>query len=183
MSAQPKKKEGIGARIRALRGDESQEAFAKRVGLTRSALANYELERTRPKRAIIYRIASAAGVSPDAIDDGGEVDLDEALAFLGAKTSTDKMQDLTPDERALVRLLRACDEETVLEVVQAIISTIEEGRFLKPLLDVGTVSQDWALMKKIEADGGRYLKGFTRDTITGLLEALPTDTSSKDEQD
>jgi len=32
MPAQPSKENKIGARIRSLRGEESQEAFAKRVG-------------------------------------------------------------------------------------------------------------------------------------------------------
>lgn len=173
MSAQDQKGNGIGARIRAARGDESQEAFAKRVGITRSALANYELERTRPKREIILRIAEAAGVAPTAIVEGTVADLDELLTMLGGKSATKREADLTPDERALVRLLRACEEDTVKDVVQTIIEAFESGHLAEAFVDPATVEGDFLLLRKIEADNGRHLKGVTRDTIKQVLARLP----------
>jgi len=46
--------------IRELRGDLSQAQFAKKVGVSQSAIANYELGRI-PKQEILERIAKAAG--------------------------------------------------------------------------------------------------------------------------
>lgn len=100
-------------------------------------------------------------------------DLEELLNMLGGKYGTEGLAELTEDERAIVRLLRACEEETVELVVKAIVEAVDQGRFLRSLLDVGTVSDDFIRLKKIEADGGRYIKGFTRDTIKSVLAHLP----------
>lgn len=174
MSAQPhnSKEGGIGARIRSLRGDESQESFAKRAGITRSALANYELNRTRPKRHILEKIANAGGVSWLALSDGTASDLDELLTMLGGKSGTNKETELTPQERAIIRILRACDEKTALQVANALLSAVEESRVDRLMLDAGTLEQDINLLMVIVADGGRYLKGFTRDSITQILARL-----------
>ena len=46
--------------IRMLRGNLSQAEFAKKVGISQSAIANYELGRF-PKPEILDKIAAAAG--------------------------------------------------------------------------------------------------------------------------
>lgn len=46
--------------IRKLRGDLSQAEFAKKVGISQGAIANYELGRF-PKPEILDKIAAAAG--------------------------------------------------------------------------------------------------------------------------
>lgn len=171
MSAQPEKTDGIGARIRSLRGDESQEAFAKRAGITRSALANYELNRTRPKRSVLEKIARAGGVSWVALSEGNASDLEELLTMLGGKgTSTEA--ELSPQERAIVRVLRACDEDTSLRVVRTLLAAIDERRLEQSIIDVANFEKDVAWLLAIEADAGRYIKGFSRDTITQILARL-----------
>lgn len=47
---------GLGERLRRLQGERSQE-FGALVGLTRSAVANYETERTTPKPSILNEIS------------------------------------------------------------------------------------------------------------------------------
>lgn len=48
---------GYGARLRALRGDRSLEEIAEKVGITRSALYQYETEERTPRDE--YKVALA----------------------------------------------------------------------------------------------------------------------------
>lgn len=54
--------EAIGRRIRNARGAASQEDFAAAIGVSRSALTNYEAGRRLPNDEVLARIAQASGV-------------------------------------------------------------------------------------------------------------------------
>lgn len=53
----------IGARIRIVRGQESQEAFASSLGISKGSLGFYERDENLPNAAIIAKICSQKGVS------------------------------------------------------------------------------------------------------------------------
>jgi len=56
----------IGARIKAARGQRTQDEFAELIGVSRSALTNYEAGRRLPNDLVIKRISEVAGLSePD----------------------------------------------------------------------------------------------------------------------
>jgi hypothetical protein len=113
-----------------------------------------------------------AGVSASAIKLGVAGDLDELLTMLGGKASTDRETDLTAHERALVRALRGCHEDTVKQVVEAILRAIGEGRVIKAAVDPATFEQDVQYLMLIHEDKGRYMRGQTRDVITSVLARL-----------
>lgn len=171
MTQEPSAK-AIGKRIRALRGDETQADFAEKIGLTRAALANYETGRTVPKDIVILKIANLTGVEPSSIASTEAYSFDDLAALLGAKRQVDGLADLTPDERAFIRLLRACDEETVLTVAGYILDAVQAGRINRYALDPLTFEFDVTMLAKVRADGGRYIKGMSRDTLRSLLEGL-----------
>ncbi len=60
-----KKPETVSRRLRFLRGKETQEAFSKRVGISRSALANYETGRSVPNSFVLNQISEKCGVAED----------------------------------------------------------------------------------------------------------------------
>jgi len=57
--------ETIGARIRAVRGQDSQEAFASVLGISKGSLGFYERGENLPNAEVISKICSIKGVSAD----------------------------------------------------------------------------------------------------------------------
>lgn len=91
--------DGAGARIRAARQARgmTQHELAETVGVSRSAVAQWETDRAGQVRANLSRIAAALGVSVEYVVTGG------------APEGAAKAEDAT--ELALLRLYRACAEE------------------------------------------------------------------------
>lgn len=52
-----------GEKIRALRGERTQSAVAKAVGITKSALAMYERDERRPRDEVKIKLANYFGCS------------------------------------------------------------------------------------------------------------------------
>ncbi len=163
---------GVAQRLRSLRGEESQEAFSQRVGLTRSALANYETGRTIPKPSVLRQIAQRLGVSENLLIDGIARDHIELLASLGIQDEAASLPGLTADEKAIVRILRVCDAEVVNEVVAVITSSLEARRFARDLADPATVVEDIARLFQILDSKGVYERGITPDTLSQITSFL-----------
>lgn len=162
----------LGERIRRVRGEQSQEAFAKRVGLTRSALANYETGRTRPKPSVVRRISEASGLPLSALT-GGEVrDFSELAGALGIHDEVGTLPGLTKDEKAIVRVLRLCPASTALSVVSSLVTALEEQSFSKELADLGTIVDDIARLYQIVASDGFYERGVTPDALRAIVDML-----------
>ena len=91
---------GTGARIRAARKDRSmtQDDLARAVGVSRSAVAQWETDRSGQVGANLTRVASALGVTA-AFLLAGEMRIGADTVAEGAT------------EMALLRLYRACSEE------------------------------------------------------------------------
>jgi len=58
-------KQTFADRLRLLRGGESQSAFARRIGVTRKTVVNYETRGTMPRGAVLIEICKQCGVSQD----------------------------------------------------------------------------------------------------------------------
>jgi transcriptional regulator with XRE-family HTH domain len=89
----------VGDRIRAVRNERgwTQDALAAAVGVSRSAVAQWETDRAGQVRTNLSRVAAALGVSVEYLLHGVNPQLG-----LGAESD---------DELALLRLYRACDAE------------------------------------------------------------------------
>ena len=89
--------DGAGARIREARRARgmTQQDLAHSVGVSRSAVAQWETDRAGQVRANLSRIAAALGVSVGYLVEGGP------LADMAACSA---------DELAMLRLYRACSE-------------------------------------------------------------------------
>lgn len=91
--------ETVGARIRAARlaRGMTQADLAEEVGVSRSAVAQWETERSGQVRGNLTRIASVLGVTVEHLLSGGS-----ATGLVGPENAT---------ELALLRLYRACTED------------------------------------------------------------------------
>jgi len=56
--------EGIGNRIKSIRGFDSQDAFAKRIGVHKSTVIRYEKEESYPDAIVIFRICHIYTINP-----------------------------------------------------------------------------------------------------------------------
>lgn len=162
----------VGRRIRALRGDRTQADFAELVGVTRSALANYETGRTVPNRFVVMKMASALGVAPSAISTGQTDSFEELALMLGAKSAINGVNDLTGDEKAIVRSLRACENEIAANVAAEILKAFEEKKFEKSLVDALTFPDDYIAINAVANGSRNFERGITVKSLQSMMERL-----------
>lgn len=161
---------GIGRRIRFLRGDLSQTAFAEIIGVSRAALANYETGRTRPNEKIIRAISEAWSASPEFILEGEVQNVEELATSLGMGSNTP--DDLSADEWSVVRILGVCDSETIQKAVEAIVKGFSKSDEAKELACKGTVIEDLSRLLMV-AEGRRdYQRGVRSANLEPMLDAL-----------
>ena len=149
----------IAKRLRFMRGKETQEAFAKRIGISRSALANYETGRSRPDDFTLAQIIEKTGVPPDYFASyphpSSAVSLEAAVGSL----IDGRVPDWSHDEATVIRILRLCDHGTVLKVLRLIKEGASKQEVTLVLSDVFTVQEDLQRLHDL-ADGNRsFMKG------------------------
>lgn len=161
MSTQDQKRE-LGVRLRQLRGDQSQEEFAQEIGLTRSALANYETGRTMPKRAVIKEISRRLGMSDDYLISGqvrNEFELNRALTGHHLLSRHEESRD----ELAVVEAMRAVDPQTVSEVVAALLRDLGENAESRDRLGSEKLGVIVHRLHIIHHAGGEFTKGMSQE--------------------
>jgi len=160
----------LGRRIKFLRGELSQSEFAKKVGVSRAALANYETGRTIPAPEVIEAICDVSGVTSAFLSSGKAREADHILDLLGL--NDDSAGSLTADEWAIVRGLRVCKPE----VVRRVVALISEGYFenRRGLADPDPIllGEDFRKLASIVEKSGQYQKGAAQENKTQLLLAL-----------
>lgn len=160
----------VGRRIRALRGNRTQADFAELLGVTRSALANYETGRTVPSRFTVLKMASALGVSPSAIATGHTESFEELALMLGAKGAVSGVNDLTGDEKAIIRGLRACESEIAIRVAAEIVKAFENKNFERSLVDALTFPDDYVALTSIANGSKSFERGITVKSLQSIME-------------
>lgn len=148
-----------------MRGDASQLDFASAFGLTRSALANYELGRSRPPKSLLEKIKERTGLD---IDTGPELqDFEDELRGLVGDGSK-----LTEDEWAVVRILRVALPEDARRVVKELVSCIEQRKAGLQLADPQFVAMDLARLYVIAGGHADYLRGVSGQNVVELARTL-----------
>lgn len=146
----------IGRRLRFLRGDETQEVFSKRIGVSRSSLANYETGRAVPDRFKLDKIAKACGVSPAYFLEPNDEEPGVAT-LVGA--IVEGRPDFTEDELAFVRLLRTLDPDTIVQIVESILHAVSTQPMAGHLTRFLHLEDDVMRLDAIREDGGHFDKG------------------------
>lgn len=168
----PSSTDGIAARLRRLRGEESQDAFSRKIGLTRSALANYETGRTAPKRSILRKICQRLGISESALIDSEAHDYTDLLGAMGVYKEAGTLPGLTNDEKAFVRLLRLCRWEAVEHIAKAILTDLEQSGAARDFADPLTSVDDLVAVSKIVEHKGLYEKCMSPNAFDALSELI-----------
>lgn len=160
----------LGRRIKFLRGELSQHEFAKKIGISRAALANYETGRTVPNESVIRSISSALEISTNFLETGRAKEEDRLLHLFGLGRVQSDL--LTPDEWSVVRGLRACNREKVLQAVQIIADGYFAAQKRGDISDPLGFADDALRLGKIREAGGRFVKGPDEDSVTDRMMAL-----------
>lgn len=107
---------GIGAKIKLARelNNLTQKQLAEMVGVTSSAITNYENNTSHPKEPILYKLMSALNV------DANFLFSDYFEANKKPADEIDGLADLTPKQKELFFLLKKLSPEQ-LEAVLAVI--------------------------------------------------------------
>ncbi len=162
---------GLGERLRRLRGERSQEEFGALVGLTRSAVANYETERTTPKPSILKDISRKLGISEDFLLTGrvrNECELNMVVAGRGILNECHE----TDDELAIIHVLRAASPEAVREIVERLLKAVEDDSSMRGRLRGLRIDEDIARLGAIYQSGGVFQQGGSEEENDAFLQAL-----------
>lgn len=126
----------IGDRIRDARGERTQEEFAEAIGVSRSALTNYEAGRRLPNDLILKKIAEVSGVGEPALLFGPTVtpfELYRQRVNEAAMEAAQKRPGYIPrfmisdDEYAVIALLRLMQIDGLyLPLIRAIVDNAKE---------------------------------------------------------
>jgi transcriptional regulator with XRE-family HTH domain len=159
----------LAQRIRQLRGEKSQAEFARFVGLTRSALANYETGRTTPKPSLLREISLKLGISEDFLLSGR---VRNEYEFNYVATGKGFLNDSfeSRDELSLLRVMRAARPNNIARVVGILLDDISDHAESREELKGVTAQHDLARLGEILRANGAYEKGSTGDANDALLQ-------------
>lgn len=148
----------VADRIRYVRGNETQAQFSKRVGISRSALANYETGRSKPNAFALRQISEKTG-HPLSFFDNQEINEADDWFETAKRSVLEGAPKLTDDELSLIRCLRMCDDQTVGQLVETIQSAIEESPYRGTYEQLLFFDTDMGRLEKIRRLDGRYARG------------------------
>lgn len=163
-------RDAVARRIRFVRGAMSQAAFAERIGVSRSAVANYETGRTVPPVEVLKAISEAFGLSSEFLKTGDVKSAAELATAVGLSPS--HPDTLTEDEWAIARVLRLTDPEVVTNVVRIILDALTLDEEAKRLADPMTIEIDVARLLMILERRGQYHRGISRGNVDSLVAEL-----------
>lgn len=144
----------FGRKLRSLRGNRTQAELAEQAGLTRSAVANYELGRSIPTDAVVEALANVLQVEFEALRQ--EPDTDDFVDVMKGEFPPDG--SLSPDELALIRLLRCAPYEIIVDTVRQLIDYIESDgkafRFMDEAQSAADLARLYRTLKRGEWRSG-----------------------------
>lgn len=98
----------IGSRIRQLREDSNltQEQLAKKVGVTKSAIGNYEQNISSPKESVLYKLIEVLNCDANYIfQDGFEFKSDQINLTIKEQDHVKKYRSLNVDGKEMVDMI------------------------------------------------------------------------------
>ena len=166
----------IGARIRKIRGQMTQNDFGAIIGVGRVAVANYEAGRRLPNREILGKIAKAGNVSPNWIisGDGHDQDREEIISrtrkhmALYDEFGALPKACLSDDERALLNLIRNLDPNIQMDVFSFVVKQYQTN---PPVLEPIELNENLARVEKI-IKKGRFTNGIDYQDFVNELEKV-----------
>lgn len=149
----------LGQRLRHLRGEATQEDFARLLGISRAALANYETERTRPKPSQLREFSRRIGISDDFLLNGSIRNELELNLVMGGPLHIDVPRYDTPDEQSFVRMIRLCRPDAIARIASVLLQEVEENPGARASADPLHASDDLTRIAAIARDGTVFQRG------------------------
>ncbi len=149
----------VARRIRFLRGEDTQETFAKRMGISRSALANYETGRSTPDSFALSKIAKACGIPEDYFTSSHDpLEANHSLAAtVGAVVEGGP--DWTEDEATFVRMLRLSDQGTIRAVIGMMLDGVADREVTVQLRTIYSINEDLQRLVEVQSRKREFSKG------------------------
>ena len=85
---------------------------------------------------------------------------------------SDQPSGITDDEVAIVRIMRICSSDTVLKIVKALTSEIEDSSEARRLADPLTAITDLERLYTIISMDGIYERGVTQQNLEVLIREI-----------
>lgn len=162
-TAQIAQARAVGQALRKRRGQMTQAEVAEKAGITRSALANYELGRTIPPLAVIERLAPVFNVDVEALLPAPNPDdWDEVPFTLNPQVSEDEM--------SLLRVLRTASDEVVCNVVAHLLHLLETKEDAFRFSDQERATKDVASLYRARMHG--QLRRLTADNVAKIARRM-----------
>ncbi|MDT8854628.1 helix-turn-helix transcriptional regulator [Paracoccaceae bacterium Fryx2] len=155
-------------RIRFLRGENTQEEFSRKVGISRSALANYESGRSLPNEYVLAQIAARCEISESFFDDADLTPGLNGAALLGK--IVEGTPDWTDDELAMVRLLRLVPAPVAAKIAADLVEAATTTELSGMIASFGSLTRDVATVMAVQARGGLFRKGSVDLTGDALAQ-------------
>lgn len=165
----------IGGRIRSARGETTQEDFAAAIGVSRSALTNYEAGRRLPNDLILTRISEISGCPVPQLLFGQTVVPFEAYRHRVEEEAIREAQKrpgfiprfmISDDELALISLLRWMDiDSSPLPIVKSVLEHAKGVIASQRLPGAPAVAWGEAYLERLETavSTGRFEHGYDPD--------------------
>jgi len=135
------------------------------LGITRSALANYELGRSSPPQTFLDRLKDRLGVD---VDTGPELaDFEEHIRSIVGDGSR-----LTEDEWAVVRTLRVAQPDDTRRVVAELVACIERRKEGLNLVDPQSLAGDLARLYMIAGGHAEFIRGISGAGVVQIARAI-----------
>ena len=149
----------VAKRIRFLRGDETQATFAQRIGISRSALANYETGRSTPDSFTLSKIVKNCDISEDYFTSNVDPldSVPSGASVLGI--AVEGVPDWTDDEAAVVRMLRICDQEAIQKVIGGVLAAANAQEVTARLSTIFTIGDDFKRLVEVQERKREFSKG------------------------
>lgn len=160
----------FGKLLRGLRGRRTQAELAKGAGLTRSAIANYELGRSKPTEATVEALASALQVEPAALFP--EPTADDFVEAIKIDFPPDG--GLSADELAFIRLLRCAPDDLIVSTARHLVEYIESDKKAFRFLDEAQSAADLARLYRT-VKHGEWQAGASSESVLKIARYLSGD--------
>jgi transcriptional regulator with XRE-family HTH domain len=158
----------IGDRLRTIRGERTQAAFAGDLGVGRVALSNYERGHRLPNRETLERYARAGSTTIGWILTGvpPEVETEKYFEDIGKYIETCRRAGVlpaaivSPEEMAILKVLRAIKISDGVRIIARIVKYYDKYPFMKN----GYTDRFADQLRKICDEGG-YVAGLDLEAI------------------
>ena len=153
----PQDRDFIAGRLRFLRGELTQTQFAKSIGVSRDALANYETGRTIPSSQTIEKIAERLSLPPSFFDQNYDPSAITLGSYLVGRRAVATSQSApSADEKVILSVFRVSEPSRVAAALQTLLTGLLSPSGVRRIKDPDQAKKDIERLIQIVEAGGVF---------------------------